>query len=145
MGRRALFTRTPGIYVPIAWIALFRPDGTEYFARDVLIDTGAGVLALPGQFARDLGVTPDPNYRFGGHLADGRRVVAHGAMITASIFGDSRELVPAYFADEFDQPMLGLQILMQRYTITLDANTKELVYTAIATRQPMTLVDAPDG
>lgn len=145
VGRTPLLTKAPGIYVAAGWLGLYRLDDTEVFGEPVIVDTGAGVLALPQHFAPKLGVMPDPRYRFGGQLPDGSIVEMHGALVLASVFGQPRELVPAYFHEALDRPLLGLQILMQRFELTFDGATKEMRWTPLARARarPIPLVDAP--
>lgn len=135
--------KAPGIYVAAGWLGLYRFDDTEVFGEPVIVDTGAGVLALPLHFAQKLGVMPDPRYRFGGQLPNGSVVEMHGALVMASVFGQPRELVPAYFHEALDRPLLGLHVLMQRFTLTFDGTTKEMRWTPLPQRPPIPLVDAP--
>lgn len=145
MGRTALLSKTPGIYAAAGHLALFGPSESEVLNEAVLIDTGAGVLALPASLAPKLGVTPDPAYRFGATLPDGRCLELHGAIVLASIFGEPRELVPAYFHEAIDVPVLGLYPLLERFSITLDGETKQLIWHPRPRTTPLRLIDAPAG
>jgi hypothetical protein len=145
VGRAALLSKTPGIYAAAGRVVLFGPEGNEVFSGRVLIDTGAGVFALPASLAPQLAVIPDPAYRFGATLPDGRSLELHGALVPASIFGEPRELVPAYFHQAIEVPVLGLYPLLERFSITFDGTTKEFTWSALTRSAPLQLIDAPEG
>ena len=106
-------------------IEIGSPDGSRFEAVTALVDTGAGITALPASALRGLEVTPHDQLTFA--LADGRRIQRDVGQTWIRI--DGRAVITlVVFGDEGMQPLLGAYSL-QGLMLAVDTPNERLVRT----------------
>ncbi len=121
-GMSAELTRGPDMH--------FRADALVNGQRvQMLVDSGASLVALPEPLARQMGIAPPPT-AFTGHARTAGGDVAYAPIHLASIrIGDVERVdVPAAVmqGDALDTPLLGQSFLSMLSEVTISGNSMRL-------------------